>query len=127
MKGIVISTENEIKTVDIAENGSPLYAQVRSAVGGYMENVYPRRLDSNLIMVVNEEGLLMDLPINLIASYLYGTDVHGHSIVGNVIILKRGYFEGEPDIVGIPDDESQTILNYLKNIKFSILKGANLK
>ena len=125
MKGIVISTAREVITVDIAENGPPLYKQARDEVGGYMEIVYPMRLDSSLIMVVNEEGLLMNLPVNPIASYLYGMDVHGHPIVGNVIILKNGYFEGEPDIVGIPDDETETIVEVLKKTIFSILKGAN--
>lgn len=125
MKGIVISTANKIQTTEIPENGHPLYDLVRGVVGGHMENVYPRRLDSNLIMVVNEEGLLMDLPVNPVASYLYGMDIHGQPIVGNVIILKRGYFEGEPDIVGIPDDEAETIIETLNKTIFSILKGAN--
>lgn len=125
MKGIVISTANKIQTTEIPENGHPLYDLVRGVVGGHMENVYPRRLDSNLIMVVNEEGLLMDLPVNPVASYLYGMDIHGQPIVGNVIILKKGYFEGEPDIVGIPDDEAETIIETLNKTIFSILKGAN--
>lgn len=126
MKGIVISTANKIQTTEIPENGHPLYDLVRGVVGGHMENVYPRRLDSNLIMVVNEEGLLMDLPVNPVASYLYGMDIHGQPIVGNVIILKKGYFEGEPDIVGIPDNEAETIIETLNKTIFSILKGANL-
>ena len=125
MKGIVISTANTIQTTEIPENGHPLYDLVRGAVGGYIENVYPMRLDRNLIMVVNEEGLLMGLPINPVASYLYGMDIHGQPIVGNVIILKKGYFEDEPDIVGIPDDEAETIIETLNKTIFSILKGAN--
>ena len=125
MKGIVISTANTIQTTEIPENGHRLYDLVRDAVGGYMENVYPMRLDRNLIMVVNEEGLLMGLPINPVASYLYGMDIHGQPIVGNVIILKKGYFEDEPDIVGIPDDEAETIIETLNKTIFSILKGAN--
>lgn len=52
-------------------------------------------------MVVNEEGLIERLPFNAFASVLYGTQHHGHRIVGNVAILKQGYRDGEPDIVGL--------------------------
>lgn len=126
MKGIKITTDNIISTVDIQENGSPLYDLMRKAVGGHFENVYPCRLKRGFVMIVNEEGLLHDLPINTVGSYLYATDIHGQPIVGDVIILKLGHYQGEPDVIGMTDDETNELMNdFLKII--SNLKGVITK
>ena len=109
MKGIVINTANDISLIDVSMNGEPLYALVRAVVGGFMENVRPRRLRKGLIMIVNEEGLLLGLPVNPMASWLYGADKHGQPIVGNVIILEEGLYKGEPDIVGISDEKAADV------------------
>ena len=123
MKAVTVTTDNEIKIIDVEKNGSQLYEQMRKAVGGYYENVYPQRLPKEFVMVVNEEGRLKDLPVNEVGSYLYGGDVHGEPIVGNIIILKLGYYEGEPDVVGMTDNEAIMIVKNLLNIIIA-LKGA---
>lgn len=110
MKGIVITPSNDISLIDVLENGEPLYALISAVVGGFMENVRPRRLRKGLIMIVNEEGLLHGLPVNPMASWLYETDKHGQPIVGKVIILEEGLYEGEPDIVGISDEEASAVI-----------------
>lgn len=123
MKAVTITTDNIVSIVEVKSNGSPLYKQMNEAVGGHYENVYPRRLKEGFVMVVNEEGLLKDLPLNIIGSYLYESDKHGQPIVGNVIILKLGHFQGEPDVVGLTDDEANEIMNdLLKTVEK--LKGA---
>lgn len=122
MKGIKITTDNVISTVDVQKNGSPLYDLMRKAVGGHCENVYPRRLKRGFVMIVNEEGLLHDLPINAVGSYLYGTDLHGQPIVGDVIILKLGYYQGELDVVGMTDNEANELMNDFIEV-FSTLKS----
>lgn len=38
-------------------------------------------------MIVNEEGLLKDLPLNRAGSLLYGTQFHGSPIVGDIVIM----------------------------------------
>lgn len=122
MKAITISTDNEIKKIDVKQNGAPLYELMKKPVGGWYENVHPRRLPSKYVMIVNEEGLLHDLPINTVGSYLYATDIHGQPIVGDVIILKLGHYQGEPDVIGMTDDETNELMNdFLKII--SNLKG----
>ncbi len=122
MKGITITTKNVISTIDIQQNGSPLYELMHKVVGGYYENVNPRRLKQGYVMIVNEEGLLHGLPINAIGSYLYETDKHGSPIAGDVLILKYGYYQDEPDVVGMTDDEANELMNdFLKII--STLKG----
>lgn len=42
-------------------------------------------------------------------------DQHGAPIVGDAVILKQGYYKGEPDVVGIPDDEIEDIKNELND------------
>lgn len=106
MKGIVVTTDLEIR---IEEFSDPLYKTVGSAVGGYIEHVKPARLRHPYCMIVNEEGRLLDLPLNYVGSYFYGTDQHGEPIVGNIVIMKDGYRGGEPDIVGLSDAEAEQI------------------
>lgn len=118
MKGIIITAQDVVRLVDIPENGKPLYKTIRAAVGGFMENTYPRRLPKGYVMIVNEEGKLLGLPINNIGSYLYESDKHGDVIVGDVIILKLGTYKGETDVVGIPDEEAATTMNELIKIIF---------
>ena len=106
MKGIVVTTDLEIR---IEEFSDPLYKTVGSAVGGYIEHVKPARLRHPYCMIFNEEGRLLDLPLNYVGSYFYGTDQHGEPIVGNIVIMKDGYRGGEPDIVGLNDVEAEQI------------------
>ena len=106
MKGVVVTTDLEIR---IEEFSDPLYKTVGSAVGGYIEPVKPARLRHPYCMIVNEEGRLLDLPLNYVGSYFYGTDQHGEPIVGNIVIMKDGYRGGEPDIVGLNDVEAEQI------------------
>ena len=67
------------------------------------------RLARPLCMIVNEEGRLLDLPLNHIGSFFYGTDQHGEPIVGNIVVMKDGYRNGEPDIVGLDDSEVERV------------------
>ena len=106
MKSIVVTTDLEIR---IEEFSDPLYKTVGSAVGGYIEHVKPARLRHPYCMIVNEEGRLLDLPLNYVGSYFYGTDQHGEPIVGNIVIMKDGYRNGEPDIVGLDDSEVERV------------------
>ena len=50
-------------------------------MGGYIEVL---TLNGNEIMVVNEEGKINNLPLNLQATELFGLDV----IVGDVLVCK---------------------------------------
>lgn len=102
MKGLIITTDNIIRTKDFP---APAYKSVGEAVGGYIEIVHPKRLASPYCMVINVEGLLRHLPLNLYGCYLYCTDLHGNPIVGNIVILKEGWVNGERDFTGLSDDE----------------------
>ena len=88
MIALVVSTKNEIRRV---EYDPPHYDVIRKAVGGWYEHVHPMGLDRPYSMMVNEEGLLLGLPLNRLGSELYGTPKHGQPIVGDVVFLKDGY------------------------------------
>ncbi len=120
MKGVVVTTDLEIR---IEEFGDPLYETVGSAVGGYIEHVKPARLRHPYCMIINEEGRLLDLPLNPVGSYFYGTDRHGEPIVGNIVVMKDGYRAGEPDIVGLNNDEVRQI----KDSIFKLMKTQHLQ
>lgn len=119
MKGIVISPEGDICVCDY---GLPLYKTVGKTVGGYIEIVHPRRLERPYCIIVDEEFLLKNDPIfNLVGSWLYQTDIHGCPICGTIVIMKDGYnADGEPDIVGLTDEE----ISYIGN---KLMKQFNLK
>lgn len=84
----------------------PTYEEMKEMVGGYIEVVYlnfPEPIpDDEFIkaedlkwyqeqMIVNEEGLLKHLPLNVVATRLYWSGTrpgHSQKIVGNAIHLK---------------------------------------
>ena len=106
MIALVVNTKNEIRRV---EYDPPHYDVIKEAVGGWYEYVHPVGLDHPYSMMVNEEGLLLGLPLNRLGSELYGTPKHGQPIVGDVVFLKDGYHGGEPDTVGMTEDEAQRL------------------
>jgi hypothetical protein len=57
--------------------------RMQKLVGGYIEFVYPRE-DRDIVLVCNEEGLLIGLPINERIEQRYGI-----SLVGDVIEATR--------------------------------------
>jgi hypothetical protein len=97
----------------IADFDRPAYKSVGKAVDGYIEIVHPRRLEFPYCMIVNEEGLLRGLPLNPYGSYLYGIEAHGNPIVGDIVILKEGFVNGEPDLVGLSDEECSTFADQI--------------
>ncbi len=103
MKGIVITAKDKVEIRDFQE---PLYKTVGAVVGGGIEIVRPVGLKQPFVMIVNDEGLLMDLELNAIGSLLYGTLAHGSPIVGDIVVMKMGFTEEGPDIVGLEDQEA---------------------
>lgn len=106
MVGLLVTTDNKMSMV---EYDAPHYDVIQKAVGGWYEHVRPMWLEHPYCMMVNEEGLLHSLPLNRLGSELYGTPQHGQPIVGNILFLKDGYHGGEPDVVGMTEDEAQAL------------------
>lgn len=119
MVGLIVTAENEMRKV---EYDSPHYDVIHEAVGGWYEHVRPVGLEQPYCMMVNEEGLLLGLPLNLLGSFLYGAHQHGQPIVGDVIFLKEGYHCGEPDVVGMTSEEAQRLGNEFIKMTYGFVR-----
>jgi len=86
------------------------YPGIRDLIGGWIEIVRPRLLPPELVMIVDEEGLLKELPINLIGTHLYGITAPT-PIVGPVVIAGEGIVDGEPDLIGLTDQQCDDLLS----------------
>lgn len=102
MTGLVITTNQLMRT---EEYSYPLHKSIGKTVGGWIEVVHPKLLPAPYCMIVNEEGLLLNLPLNPLGSTLYESIRHGNPIVGNIVLCKEGFVEGERDIIGLDDDD----------------------
>lgn len=116
-KGIVITTELKAQ---VQEFGLPLYKSMEGVLGGYMEKVSPRGLPHPYCFLVNEEGLLLNLPLNYVGSWWYGTQNHGCPIVGNLIVMKLGFRGGERDIIGLEDEDIEKIRQLLADVPYPV-------
>lgn len=103
MKGIVITTKNEMR---VQEFSMPAHKSIGEAVGGWIEIVRPVRLKRPYCMIVNDEGVLLNLPRNIFGSFLYGTNYHGNWILGDIVLLKEGInSDGDRDILGLDEQD----------------------
>lgn len=122
MKGLAINTENQMQFKDF---GEPLLDNLQKEVGGCIEVVHPKYLPEGLCMVIDDEGLLKGYAINSIASILYGTLEHGQPIVGNAVILREGFVNGERDFVDMTDEDQMTLVILMTSLGNVTLKMEN--
>lgn len=87
---------------------------IQRCVGGYFEVVRPARLQHqfpHVLMLVNEEGKLRGLPLNILATYLFKCpqDV----IVGDVLLVttEPPNPDDEPDVYAMTDDDERALEN----------------
>ena len=116
---IKVTSDLEITAIECPKNAN--YRFLQEQIGGHIERVRPRRLypllkacglDGNHCLLVDDEGLLKDLPFNPLGCYLYGTDMHGAPIAGPILFV---YETGE-DFGAIPGDELESLLNLVKQL-----------
>ena len=105
MKGILITTNDEVSIVDVE---TPLHVGINQILkSDIFELVHPMHLPQKTAMLVDEDGLFRKLPINQYGCFLYGTIQHGHPIVGDILLMKEGWTPDGPDLVDYPEDELQ--------------------
>lgn len=114
MKVIVVHPGGLIET-RIIKDGKDTLKDMQNLVGGYVENVHPAhvKLPEQFMMVVNEEGHIHNLPINPIASRIYGG-----AIAGTAVFIREDKINnlGERDWV----DCTQKQLDRLKRLIESV-------
>lgn len=106
MYAVILGTDLSVKLVKKPEGKEDLdfcYEQIGCSM---IQIVRPAGLDRPYVMVVDEEGLLTDQPtLNYLGSYLYGTQMHGIPIVGDVLIVcEIGY-----DIALMPKEQAELV------------------
>ena len=88
---VVIKTDGTKEGLQPKNNKVFTLEELKSVVGGYIEIV---PLEEGYSMVINEEGKLLDLPINVIATRVYRTSRNADDfIVGNVLICSNKEIE----------------------------------
>lgn len=89
-----ILTDGSVIDVDLSDRGSRVDLELaQEVVEGYIE---PVRINDETLMIVNEEGLLKDLPINISASV-----IASRKIVGNVLVVKCYFDKKEEDEIWV--------------------------
>lgn len=120
MKGIVITTKYEMRVQEFSE---PAYKSIGEVVGGWIEIVHPVRLKRPYCMVVNEEGVLLNLPMNVIGSFLYGSYNHGNPILGDIVLLKDGISDdGYRDLSGLTEQDIKYLCDMVSTVSDGEIK-----
>ena len=101
-KGILITTEGVIEHRNF--NGLSDY---QTAVGGLITSVHA--VSGLCEGYANDEGLYLNMPLNAIASILFG-----QYLVGNVVII------GAPDYEGHDTDADESLLDYVGYLNSSM-------
>lgn len=84
---VVIKTDGTMDALYPKNNKVFTLEEQKSVVGGYIEIV---QLTEDYLMVINEEGRLLNLPINVIATRVYRASRNTEDfIVGNVLICSN--------------------------------------
>lgn len=134
MKIIRITTGNEVSIHDFPEGSYLAQNEVlRQLIGprcDLYEHVMPNRLykelgGSNKVgkekgncvsMLIDEEGHYHGLEDNMVGSYLYETDKHGHAIVGNILIVGEVWGRDGIDFCGISDSQFDLLYPKLEEL-----------
>jgi hypothetical protein len=88
----------EIGVIEIGDHELTL-EEMQDAVGGYIEMVplstklivggdHLSKDDGQVYMIVNEEGLILDLPYNS-----YASQISGQQVKGNALFIKAKYIK----------------------------------
>ena len=117
MKGILVTSDCEIKEVDLP---LPLYESAGDLLGGSMEHVIARRLERPYCLVVNGEGSMLDLPENKVGCYLYETDEHGYPILGDFLIMKDIWTSEGIDISGLDEEDVASVTGILEDVLLEV-------
>ena len=81
-----------------------------------IEIVHPKRLHAPYAIVIDDCGSIHELPINPIASWLYGMDVHGCPILGPALFVKDVMTDGGPDVTLLDADDVKLVSKELARL-----------
>ena len=103
---VIITPAPKVTFIVKETDNEKMLHDLQDAVDGFIEIVRPfGRSGGHLVMVVNDEGLLRDLPVNPVGSLIYGD-----TIAGTIVIMKEGFRDGEPDLIGLTEEEADFVM-----------------
>ena len=86
MKTLKITTDNKVSIIDVNLDD---YRALQQEIGGYIETVHTQIMydyfKAPVLMLVDEEGLIKNLPVNAVASHFYGYQKHDCTIAGDAL------------------------------------------
>lgn len=119
VKTVKITTDNVISLVELSK--WDISTREAAIEADFTEGVKTQRMadlfQDSIVMIVDESGKIKNRPDNPVASFLYGADMHGCTIAGDVIFaVRRG-----PD--DLPPENPELLKFFLKD-HFPILREA---
>ena len=115
MKTVKVTTDNKVSIIEVNFGD---FKSIQQAIGGSFEIVRTQLMADyfgtpGIVMLVDEEGLIKQLPMN--ASAFYGTIKHGNPIVGDLIF---GSISGEDITAPLnPEAMMERLLNAFIGLK----------
>ena len=130
MKMIKITTDNQISIHDFPEGTfSEQNKVLREHIGfkcELYEHVMPKRLYEELgaprtrgncvSMLIDEDGYYHELEKNLVGSWLYETEKHGHPILGNILIVGERWEKNGISFCGLSAEQFNQLFPQLRRI-----------
>lgn len=115
MKAIKLNAANmSIEVVEASAKRTVLDQAYEMIDCRLIDVVYANGLPEPYVMVVDDEGLLVDEPrLNVIGSILYGMREHGQPIVGNAIIMKDVMTEDGKCLGWLTNKDVAKVLNII--------------
>lgn len=90
MKATIYKSNGEEVSVTPANGETFTLKELRDIVHGYIEII---TLSNPLVMIVNEEGIIEELPMNVKASQIAASYHRGSFIVGDVLVCNSSMIE----------------------------------
>ena len=102
MKTVKVTTDNIVSVIDVDFDD---FRDIQRAIGGHFEMVHTQLMtdyfhDPSVIMLVDEEGLIKELPLNPVGSALYRGIIAGDLIFAQV---KGEDIDAPDDVAGLKE------------------------
>lgn len=112
-----ISQNGKRSRVELESDNEQLGRSIRQELHCDLFECVPTSEPAGYLILVDDNGRFVpENRTNWMAGYYYGDVVHG--IVGDALIGKQGYRDGEPDIVGLDEEDIQILENTVRSDKF---------
>lgn len=130
MKIVKITVNNKISVHSFPEGDYTSQREVLKELIGpkckLLQRVMPKRLYDELgassktgdcvIVLVDEDGERHGLTLNTVGSWLYETDKHGLSILGNILIIGERGNDGEEVYSGLTEEQYSLLYPKLQEL-----------